>query len=234
MRTDLLKGHLDLVLLSCLRDGPAHGYLISKRLRERSVGEFDLLKGTLYPALHRLEAAGLVSSSSTTEAGRRRRVYRLTPKGRARSASGPRSGGGSRGRSTRSSRARPSVSTIDAYLDRLDRELRLQRAPRRRLLAEVEDHLRACARELGAGVDEAEAECRAIERFGAAATVARHFAQAVAATSARRSVCCFGVAFAVYATALVAFALTADARFADFPQGAPSASRSRSERSQRS
>ena len=82
MRTDLLKGHLDLVLLSCLRDGSAHGYLISKRLRERSVGEFELLEGTLYPALHRLEAAGLVSSSWTTEAGRRRRVYRLTPKGR--------------------------------------------------------------------------------------------------------------------------------------------------------
>ena len=115
------------------------------------------------------------------------------------------------------------MSTIDAYLDRLDHELRLQRAPRRRLLAEVEDHLRSCARELGAGVDEAEAERRAVERFGAAATVARHFAQTVAATSARRSVCCFGVAFAFYATALVVFALTADARFADFPQGAPSA-----------
>ncbi len=60
MRTDLLKGHLDLVLLSCLREGPAHGYLISQRLRERSGGVFELLEGTLYPALHRLEAAGAV------------------------------------------------------------------------------------------------------------------------------------------------------------------------------
>jgi PadR family transcriptional regulator, regulatory protein PadR len=81
MRTDLLKGHIDLVLLSCLREGPAHGYLLGKRVRERSGGEFDLLEGTLYPALHRLEAAGLASSSWAAEGGRRRRVYRLTQKG---------------------------------------------------------------------------------------------------------------------------------------------------------
>lgn len=81
MRTDLLKGHLDLVLLACLREGPAHGYLISKRLRELSLGEFDLLEGTLYPALHRLEAASLIRSSWSEESGRRRRVYRLTRKG---------------------------------------------------------------------------------------------------------------------------------------------------------
>jgi DNA-binding PadR family transcriptional regulator len=81
MRTELLKGHLDLVLLSCLQDGPAHGYLLIKRLRERSGGEFDLLEGTLYPALHRLEAAGLVASTWSSSSGRRRRVYRLTAKG---------------------------------------------------------------------------------------------------------------------------------------------------------
>jgi len=81
MRTDLLKGHLDLVLLSCLREGPAHGYLLGRRVRERSDGEFELLEGTLYPALHRLEASGLVSSSWATVAGRRRRIYRLTSKG---------------------------------------------------------------------------------------------------------------------------------------------------------
>jgi PadR family transcriptional regulator, regulatory protein PadR len=81
MRTNLLKGHLDLVLLSCLREGPAHGYLIIKRLRERSGGEFDLLEGTLYPALHRLEQLGLVTSKWSTKGGRRRRVYELTSKG---------------------------------------------------------------------------------------------------------------------------------------------------------
>jgi PadR family transcriptional regulator, regulatory protein PadR len=81
MRTDLLKGHLDLVLLSCLQDGPAHGYLLIKRLRERSSEEFDLLEGTLYPALHRLEKRGLVASTWSASSGRRRRVYRLTQKG---------------------------------------------------------------------------------------------------------------------------------------------------------
>lgn len=81
MRTSLLKGHLDLVLLSCLREGPAHGYLVIKRLRERSVGEFDLLEGTLYPALHRLEKSGLVTSRWSSDGGRRRRTYELTRKG---------------------------------------------------------------------------------------------------------------------------------------------------------
>ena len=69
------------MLLSCLQDGPVHGYLLIKRLRERSGGEFDLLEGTLYPALHRLEAGGLVASTWSTSSGRRRRVYRLTVKG---------------------------------------------------------------------------------------------------------------------------------------------------------
>lgn len=81
IRTDLLRGHLDLVLLSCLREGPAHGYLLSKRVKERSDGEFELLEGTLYPALHRLEAAVLVTSSWSLERGRRRKVYRLTVRG---------------------------------------------------------------------------------------------------------------------------------------------------------
>jgi PadR family transcriptional regulator PadR len=83
MRTDLLKGHVDLVLLSCLEEGPAHGYLIVKRLRARSGGEFELLEGTLYPALHRLEEARLVASRWSAANGRRRRVYRLTRRGKA-------------------------------------------------------------------------------------------------------------------------------------------------------
>jgi DNA-binding PadR family transcriptional regulator len=51
-------------------------------LRERSHGEFDLAEGTVYPALHRLEAAGLLSSQWSREASRRRRVYQLTDRGR--------------------------------------------------------------------------------------------------------------------------------------------------------
>ena len=112
---------------------------------------------------------------------------------------------------------------IADYLDRLEHELRLKRAPRRRLLAEVEDHLRSSAGELGAGLPADEAERRAVERFGAAAIVARHFAQTVAASSARRSSYWLGAAFVAYAATAVLFALTAGPQFADFPQGAPTA-----------
>lgn len=111
---------------------------------------------------------------------------------------------------------------IGDYLDRLELELRLKRAPRRRLLAEVEDHLRSSADELGVDLPTEEAERRAVERFGSAATVARHFAQTVAASSALRSSYLLGAAFVAYAATVVLFALTAGPEFADFPQGAPS------------
>lgn len=81
MRIDTLKGQLELVVLASLRGGPRHGYAIIKELHNRSRGEFDVLEGTLYPALHRLEQAGLIKSRWATAAGRRRRVYELTKKG---------------------------------------------------------------------------------------------------------------------------------------------------------
>lgn len=77
-----LKGHLDLLLLAVLADGPAHGYAVIATLRERSGGELDLPEGTVYPALHRLEQAGLVGSRWSAEQGRRRRVYSVTAAGR--------------------------------------------------------------------------------------------------------------------------------------------------------
>ena len=55
MRTDAVKGYLDLLLLSELGRGPGHGYALIERLRERSGGTFDFPEGTIYPALHRLE-----------------------------------------------------------------------------------------------------------------------------------------------------------------------------------
>ena len=77
-----VKGSLDLLLMGVLRRGPAHGYAIIAALRERTSGEFELAEGTIYPALHRLENAGLVSSSVDLAQGRRRRTYALTPRGR--------------------------------------------------------------------------------------------------------------------------------------------------------
>jgi PadR family transcriptional regulator len=83
MRSEVLKGHVDLLLLAVLEDGPAHGYRIAEILRERSESVFDLADGTVYPALYRLEAGGLVSSRWHVVDGRRRRIYRLTHKGSA-------------------------------------------------------------------------------------------------------------------------------------------------------
>lgn len=81
MTADLLRGHLDRLLLAVLADAPGHGYELSRRLTERSGGELGIHEGSLYPALHRLERGGLVESGWSTTEGRRRRVYRLTPGG---------------------------------------------------------------------------------------------------------------------------------------------------------
>jgi PadR family transcriptional regulator PadR len=82
MTSEQLKGHLDPLVLAILEHGPAHGYAIIDALRERSDGVFDLPEGTIYPALHRLERAGTVTSRREVIGGRERRVYHLSPKGR--------------------------------------------------------------------------------------------------------------------------------------------------------
>ena len=81
MKAEVLKGHLDLLLLAAVEARPAHGYAIAETLRARSAGAFDLPEGTLYPALHRLEYGGLLASRWSEVGGRRRRVYQLTTKG---------------------------------------------------------------------------------------------------------------------------------------------------------
>ena len=78
----MLKGHLDMIVLAALAGGPAHGYAVIEEIRRKSGDAFDLPEGTVYPALHRLEEASLLSSRWTTaESGRRRRVYALTKRG---------------------------------------------------------------------------------------------------------------------------------------------------------
>ena len=84
MRAEALKGHLDGLLLATLTDGPRHGYAIKEALRLGSGGRFDLPTGTVYPALHRLEEAGLIAGTWSGEDGRRRRTYRLTAAGSRR------------------------------------------------------------------------------------------------------------------------------------------------------
>lgn len=82
MRAEALKGHLDFLLLAAIARKPLHGYAVVEAIREASEGALDLAEGTVYPALYRLEGAGLLASRWTTVGGRRRRVYRLTRLGR--------------------------------------------------------------------------------------------------------------------------------------------------------
>jgi PadR family transcriptional regulator, regulatory protein PadR len=78
----IATSEVELLVMGVLRRGPAHGYAIIAALREGSDGEFDLAEGTIYPALHRLERAGLIESTSESVQGRRRRTYALTDRGR--------------------------------------------------------------------------------------------------------------------------------------------------------
>jgi transcriptional regulator len=91
-RAQLLRGTLDLLLLQALSRGPLHGYAIARFIERETGDALSVEEGSMYPALHRLEAAGVVSARwAVNEQGRRARVYRLTPDGRARLAAHKRS-----------------------------------------------------------------------------------------------------------------------------------------------
>ena len=82
MRPDAVRGHLDGLVLAVLEGGPRHGYAIIESLLARSGGALDLPTGTVYPALRRLERAGLISGAWSTVGGRERRTYTLTRAGK--------------------------------------------------------------------------------------------------------------------------------------------------------
>ncbi|MDX6739420.1 PadR family transcriptional regulator [Actinocorallia sp. A-T 12471] len=82
MKADSVRGHLDALLLAALETGPAHGYAIITAVEERSAGALELRKGTVYPALIRLERVGLLRSAWEASGERRRRRYELTEAGR--------------------------------------------------------------------------------------------------------------------------------------------------------
>jgi len=83
----MLQGTLDLLILKTIAIGPAHGHTIAHAIERRSDDVLQVEHGSLYPALHRLENRGWISSFwGTSENNRRARYYRLTPKGRAQLA----------------------------------------------------------------------------------------------------------------------------------------------------
>ncbi|MET8571120.1 PadR family transcriptional regulator [Streptomyces sp. NPDC004783] len=83
MMSEALRGHLDALILAVLETEPLHGYAVMEALQVSSGGALALPTGSLYPALRRLERAGLVESEWSTVSGRRRRTYQLTSAGRS-------------------------------------------------------------------------------------------------------------------------------------------------------
>ncbi len=82
-RVELLQGTLELLILRTLLAGPAHGHAIAKHIQRTSEELLQIETGSLYPALHRLEAKGwIIPSWELSNKGKRARFYRLTPLGR--------------------------------------------------------------------------------------------------------------------------------------------------------
>src|SRR6478609_8415827 len=82
-RVELLQGTLDLLILRTLLAGPAHGHAIAKHIQQTSQDLLQVETGSLYPALHRLEAKLWVAGAwEISNKGKRARFYRLTPLGR--------------------------------------------------------------------------------------------------------------------------------------------------------
>jgi PadR family transcriptional regulator PadR len=87
-RVELLQGTLDLLVLRTLLFGPSHGHAIAKHIQRTSEDLLQVETGSLYPALHRLEARGWIEASwQHSERGKRAKYYRLTRRGRRELAS---------------------------------------------------------------------------------------------------------------------------------------------------
>jgi PadR family transcriptional regulator len=80
---DVMQGTLDMLIMRTLIMGPAHGHTIAQVIENTSENALDIEQGSLYPALHRLEDRGLLSSEwGVSENNRKAKFYRLTAKGR--------------------------------------------------------------------------------------------------------------------------------------------------------
>ena len=87
-RVELLRGTLDLLILRALLPGPSHGHAIAKHIQVTSEDLLQVETGSLYPALHRLEARDWIAAAwEISEKGKRARYYRITAKGRKQLAS---------------------------------------------------------------------------------------------------------------------------------------------------
>ncbi len=82
-KQDVLQGTLDLLILKAVSLEPVHGYGILLRIQQLSDGKLQILQGSLYPALYRLETRGWIAAEwGESENNRRAKFYKLTPQGR--------------------------------------------------------------------------------------------------------------------------------------------------------
>jgi transcriptional regulator len=82
-KAGILQGSLDLLVLQSLRQGPMHGYAITRHIKSVSKDFLQIEEGSLYPALHRMERKGWIAASwGTSESNRRAKFYQLTPDGK--------------------------------------------------------------------------------------------------------------------------------------------------------
>jgi PadR family transcriptional regulator PadR len=82
-RVEVLQGTLELLILRTLLTGPTHGHAIAKHIQRTSEDLLQVETGSLYPALHRLEAKGWIAASwELSDKGKRAKYYHLTPLGR--------------------------------------------------------------------------------------------------------------------------------------------------------
>ena len=190
MEAEMLKGHLDAIVLAALESGPAHGYAIIEAIKSRSGSTFDLPEGTIYPgaasaraggaAVQRLDdAAGRPQAPAGLCADQERHVARL-PSGRkawGRFAKAVDVAAGGRPRM---------AGVIDGYVAALQRELDFDPALARRMADEVEAHLWDAA-EADPAWPSPDAERRAVERFGLAREIAAQFATDAVNRQARRT-----------------------------------------------
>ncbi len=87
-RVEFLQGTLDILILRTLSAGPDHGHAIARHIQRASQEVLQVETGSLYPALHRLEAKGWIAASwELSDKGKRARFYRLTPRGKKQLAS---------------------------------------------------------------------------------------------------------------------------------------------------
>ena len=223
---ELMRGSLDMMVLSVLKQGPQYGYSIQQQLREATRGRVPLPAGTLYPLLHRLEAEQLHPQPlgrfdrTASQVVRDHQIRPHLPRPAGRAVAGlrrvhPRSARGRAGPATGDSLS-PQIAELTAmseqefelYLKLLSRCLNLTPGQREQIADELRDHLEQRLEELAqAGVPREKAVVQALDEFGDAAVLAGNFAT-VARLKRRRFLMrlSLGSVGALTAALLIAFA----------------------------